>query len=73
MPDHRIFQELHHWLNETGSFHLTRHEDGQQRAVCSSIMQIFSCGNVLSLPAWKVNALKYFEIQIQTDKYTAYL
>ncbi|GFT28298.1 hypothetical protein TNCV_646191 [Trichonephila clavipes] len=33
MPDHRIFQRLHRQLHETRSFHVTRHDAGQQRTM----------------------------------------
>ncbi|GFS74300.1 integrase catalytic domain-containing protein [Trichonephila clavipes] len=33
MPDHRIFQRLHRQLNETCSFHVTRHNARRRRSV----------------------------------------
>ncbi|GFV69753.1 hypothetical protein TNCV_1349061 [Trichonephila clavipes] len=35
MPDYRMFQWLHRQLNETRSFHVTRHAADQRRAIRS--------------------------------------
>ncbi|GFU91592.1 uncharacterized protein TNCV_2543561 [Trichonephila clavipes] len=39
MPDHRIFQRSYRQLNETCSFHVTRHDAGRQRAVRSPSLE----------------------------------
>ncbi|GFU88705.1 uncharacterized protein TNCV_4443821 [Trichonephila clavipes] len=39
MPDHRIFQRLHRKLRETRSFHVSRHDAGQQRSVRSPSLE----------------------------------
>ncbi|GFT56469.1 DUF4817 domain-containing protein [Trichonephila clavipes] len=39
MPDHIIFQWLHRQLLETRSFHVTRHDAGRRRHVCSPTLE----------------------------------
>ncbi|GFX52007.1 hypothetical protein TNCV_4653361 [Trichonephila clavipes] len=39
MPDHRIFQWLHHQLRETRSFHVTRYDAGRGRTVRSPSLE----------------------------------
>ncbi|GFX01953.1 hypothetical protein TNCV_371421 [Trichonephila clavipes] len=39
MPDHRIFQRLHRQLCEKRSFHVTRCDAGQRRAVPSPSLE----------------------------------
>ncbi|GFX10192.1 hypothetical protein TNCV_1865901 [Trichonephila clavipes] len=39
IPDHRIFQQLHHQLRETRSFRVTRYDEGRRRAIRSPSLE----------------------------------
>ncbi|GFW33749.1 fatty acid synthase [Trichonephila clavipes] len=59
MPDHRIFQRLHYEHRKTRSFPVTRHDDGQRRAVRSPSLEERILNVVADRPKSKTRAVAH--------------
>ncbi|GFX68453.1 hypothetical protein TNCV_3998851 [Trichonephila clavipes] len=57
MPDHRIFQQLHHQHRETCSFHITRHDAGRRTALRSPSLEESILNVVVGRPQSQVQDL----------------